>query len=272
MNTFKYSAADFSKLSANKAHQFAMVHSMMLYEANALYSFIPKNACSTLRFSVAKANGCVSAIEEGHWIHMNNSTFNASLGEAVKAAYTFTILRCPYRRLASLFLDKFVSKEPPAWGFRDHLDRTVELDDVTFREFVSHLKDPEVQELDIHWRPQVDFLIYEQYSDYFSLENFKHAISTLKEKINFEVVDARGLTNHGLDGFEMKHDHCYADFAAFDIALMKRKGQCPDHKAMYDKDLYRTVSELYAEDIELYTEKFGAADLLSENVISDAAG
>ena len=43
-------------------------HSMMLYRKNALYSFIPKNACSTLRLSTAIENGCIDGIEQGHYL------------------------------------------------------------------------------------------------------------------------------------------------------------------------------------------------------------
>ena len=139
MNKFKNTSANLNTLRQNGQHNFAMNHSMMLYKQNALYSFIPKNACSTLRLSVAITNGCINGIEQGHWIHANNQTFNATLGEAIKVDYSFVVLRCPFRRLASVFLDKFVAKEPDAWNYRSALQRKVNLDDLTFRDFVKSL-------------------------------------------------------------------------------------------------------------------------------------
>jgi hypothetical protein len=265
MNRFKYSSVTLSNLNQNTYHKFAMNHSMMLYEANALYSFIPKNACSTMRLSVAKANGCIDSIEQGHWIHANNGTFNATLGEAIKADYTFTILRCPFYRLASVFIDKFVAKELSAWQFRSRLGETIELDNLTFREFVTFLTKPGILKMNIHWRPQIDFMIYEKYSDYFSVENFKYAVSALKTNINLDVIDARKLTNHGTDGFAAVYDKLYADVAAFDIAVMKQEGKCPSYESMYDNELYQVVSRLYHDDIQLYTEMCNVEHLLNVN-------
>lgn len=235
----------------------------MLYRKNALYSFIPKNACSTLRLSTAIENGCIDGVEQGHWIHANNQTFNATLAEAIKVDYSFVVLRCPFRRLASVFLDKFVAKEPDAWQYRDALSRQVDLDNLTFRNFVLSLKKPFIFSSNIHWRPQCDFLVYENYSDYFSLEEFPQAISMLKDKINFDVVDARELTGHGTHKYQAVAEQCYADIAAFDIAIMKRKGLCPSHASLYDKELFALVSNLYRDDIDLYQQKCNEDHLLN---------
>ncbi|WOD06205.1 hypothetical protein [Marinomonas sp. GJ51-6] len=67
-------------------------------------------------------------------------------------------------------------------------------------------------------------MVYQDCSDYFCLENFSLAIKTLQEKIGFEVSDARSLTNHRTDAFEMLDEACYADMAVFDIAVMKEVG------------------------------------------------
>ena len=263
MNKFKYSSAsDLGNLRQNQRHNFAMKHSMMLYSKNALYSFIPKNACSTLRLSTAIENGCIDNIEKGHWIHANNGTFNATLGEAIKATYTFVILRCPYRRLASVYLDKFISKEPDAWQYRSTLGREVELDDLTFRDFVKSLQSPKIFNLNIHWRPQVDFLIYKKYSDYFCLENFDEIVTTLEREVNLKVVDARPLTKHETSRYKTISAKSFADTPAFDIATMKRNGECPSHASLYDDDVIDIIKNRYKADIALYTNKFGKEGLL----------
>jgi len=263
MNYFKHSASSYNSISQNSHHSFAMSYSMMVYGSNALYSFIPKNACSTLRLSVGIENGCIESIEQGHWIHKNSGTFNASLSEAIKAEYTFVILRCPFKRLASVYLDKFVSKESDAWLYRETLRREINLDDLTFREFVLSLKKSEILYSNIHWRPQSDFLIYKEYSDYFSLEDFPQVISNLKEKIDFNIIDARELTMHGTHQYKAINDQCYADVPAFDISVMKRSGQCPSHESLYDKELFYLVSQIYGSDIELYKEKCNEKNMLS---------
>ncbi|WP_373417475.1 sulfotransferase family 2 domain-containing protein, partial [Vibrio parahaemolyticus] len=73
----------------------------MIYNSNSLYTFIPKVACSTMRYTVARENGCVTGLSQANWIHNNNQTFNATLSEALRTDYSFVILRCPFSRLAS---------------------------------------------------------------------------------------------------------------------------------------------------------------------------
>jgi hypothetical protein len=259
---FNFSANSFNNINQNGQHQFAANHAMQIFHSNAIYSFIPKNGCSTLRLSVGIANGCIEGVDQGNWIHQNNQTFKPTLREATTAQYKFVVLRCPFRRLASVFLDKLVAKEPDAWQYRDLLKREVDLDNLTFAQFVKSLAVPPMKGANIHWKPQNTFLLYEQYDDYFALEHFDEAISTLKQKIDFNVVDARSLTGHGTDKFETLSDRCFANMAAFDIALLKRQGQCPSHQAMYNDELIGLVKRLYADDIKLYSDKCDATDLL----------
>jgi hypothetical protein len=94
----RYTRGNLQVLAQNAAHQFASQHALSFYAADAVYSFIPKNACSTMRYTLALANGAISGPRHFNWIHTNNLTFRASLAELAKAKYTFVILRDPYRR------------------------------------------------------------------------------------------------------------------------------------------------------------------------------
>jgi hypothetical protein len=259
---FNFTANSFNNLNQNGQHQFCMNYAMQMFNSNSIYSFIPKNGCSTLRLSVGIANGCIDSIEQGNWIHQNNQTFKPSLLDAATAKYKFVVLRCPFRRLASVFLDKFVAKEPDAWQYRNLLQREVNLDNLTFEKFVKSLTVPSVKDANIHWKPQNLFLLYKEYDDYFALEHFGKAITTLKEKIDFDVVDARSLTAHGTDKFEMMNNKDYSQTFAFDIAVLKRAGKCPSHKALYTSELIELVKKLYADDIALYSKHCDASDLL----------
>lgn len=259
---FNFSAKSFTNINQNGQHQFSMNYAIQVFNSNAIYSFIPKNGCSTLRLSVAIANSCISGIEQGNWIHQNNQTFKPTLKEAATAKYRFVVLRCPFRRLASVFLDKFVAKEPDAWQYRDLLKREVNLDDLTFEQFVKSLAVPPMKGANIHWKPQNLFLLYKKYDDYFALEHFDKAITALKDKIDFKVVDARSLTGHGTDKFEMLNDDNYSQTTAFDIAVFKREGKCPSHKALYTEELVQLVKKLYADDISLYCKRCDKNDLL----------
>lgn len=258
----RYSAANYEALEKNDKHSFAQKHSLNIYQSNSIYSFIPKNACSTMRTSIAYANGCIDNPQDFNWIHQNNQTFSASLSELIRADYTFVILRCPYARLASVYLDKFVSKYPPAWNFYHLIDREVDLDNLSFADFVNCLPKKAVHKGNIHWRSQVDFLVYQEYDDYFCLENFSEATKILKEKINLNIIDARKLTNHGVDNLTLIDNEDFSQTKTFDILKLKKEGYCPSPKSLYSKDIISKVGKLYREDIAFYQQHFDKSYLM----------
>lgn len=262
--TLRYAAGNYqSLLKQNARHSFALRHALRFYSANTIYTFIPKNACSTMRVSLAIANGCIQDKNDFNWIHLNNDTFSADLASALTAAYTFVILRCPYTRLASAYLDKIVGHYPDAWQLYDLTERKHKVSAMSFDFFIRQLQKKPVREGNIHWRPQVDFLLYERYDDYFALEEFAQAAQYLEHKIHLSVVDARNLTNHGTDHFAVIGEHGdYAHHSAFAIMQLKHAGQCPSPLALYTDELIAIVKKYYYDDIELYQSLFGSKNLL----------
>ncbi len=250
-------------LKKNPKHQLAMEHALRIYRSNSIYSFIPKNACSTMRLSLALENQCIQNKEDFNWIHHNNNTFSADLASLITADYTFVILRCPFARLASCYLDKIVDRHQDAWILYNLIDRTQELSDISFEVFVKLMQKAVIQEGNIHWQPQIDFLVYEEYDDYFCLEEFKTVVETLEEKIGLSIVDARDLTQHGLNHFEVVSEaESYAKVSPVDIFSLKRLGKCPDPKLLYNDELIEIVKDCYQPDIKLYTEIFGSKNLM----------
>ena len=254
-------AATNRPLAQNPAHKLAQSHALEIYPADAIYTFIPKNACSTMRVSVALANGAIASLEEGHFIHRNNPTWRAELRALATARYTFAILRCPFARLLSCYLDKIVNRHPPMWQLLDEIDRAVEPEALTFRRFVDVLAESRQVRFDIHWRPQVDFLVYETYDDLFDMADMAGAAATLRDRIGFEVVDARGLTGHGTDGLAVAPG-LGPDTPPLDLLIARRDGHMPYPRAMYDEPLVAAVHKHYAADIALMTRTFGAASVM----------
>jgi hypothetical protein len=211
-----------------------------------------------MRLSLAIANGCIPDSSYIDWIHDNNDTFQASLEDLITARYTFVILRDPLTRLASCFLDKIVSKAVPAHRLRELTEPTLDLDEISFRRFVELLADPTVLSGNMHWRPQAEFLVYERYDDYFSVEQFANAKAALRDRAALEIVDARPLTAHGLDHFDLlpvEHDHSLTPVS--EIARIKQRGQCPDPRSLYTPRLVDEVTRLFADDIALYRDRIG---------------
>ena len=248
----RYTYGNLQALAQNAAHQFAFQHALSIYAVDAVYSFIPKNACSTMRYTLAMANGAIAGPKHFNWIHTNNLTFRASLAELAKAKYTFVILRDPFRRIASCYLDKMVDQTTVAWTYHALTNYQTAPAMLTFREFVTNIK----YRLrgNEHWRPQLDFLVYEHYDDIFCLEAFSDAATALRSRIGIHVQDARGITKHGSEQFRpLDGEEPFADKPAYEIAALKRAGRIPRTAQLYDASLIAEVGQTYAADIAFYT-------------------
>lgn len=257
----RYATAKQVALARNKAHQFAAAHALVHYESGMIYSFIPKNACTTLRVSLAVANGCITDLADWTWVHPNNGTFQADLRDLATAPFTFTVLRCPHARLASVFLDKILTHTPEYWKLFRASGDTLTHDSLTFREFVSLVvDDPDMLEADIHWCPQVNFLVYEDYDAWYTVEDFAMATAGIEAQ-GLPVIDARGLSRHGTDQVSLVQEGCFADTPCRELVEMRRGGFLPAHAALYDDGLATQVAMAYAEDIGLYREHCDATRL-----------
>lgn len=276
----RYARQTHSALARNAGHAFAARHALSIYRPGAIYSLIPKNACSTMRYSIALANGFIKGPEDIGWIHENNDTFVARQDELVCADYTFVVLRCPFRRLASMFLNKFVSGEfrlDRMWNTPEQRKNRIarvwsgkfakdpwqeEWQEFTFRKFVDFLEHPQGLTFNSHWTPQVNFLVYESYDDVFQVENFSHCAIRLSARIGVDVQDARKLTGHGLTGATDVASARAADTSVRDLCNLIRTRSPPGYKTLYDPHLAKRVAQIYQADVNLYAQHFGAGGLL----------
>ena len=116
MRQFLHADIGVNPLASNQAHQFALRHAIRIFGSNAVYTLVPKNGCSTLRLSIALANGCIEEPSRVNWIHANNQSFPATTESAFLADYTFVVVRCPFERLYSAFMDKIVNIDVESWN------------------------------------------------------------------------------------------------------------------------------------------------------------
>ncbi len=257
-----FARADHGPLGSNAAHRFAVSHAMAIYRPEAVFTFIPKNACSMMRFSIAAENGCVASLDDVHWIHRNNHTFVPTLGELLRARFTFVILRDPFERLRSCFLDKIVRMEPNIWVVREETGRGFEPSELTFRSFVDLVANNPTA--DHHWRPQSDFLVYETYDAVFHMKDLSGMAAVLEERLGMTLHDVRDRLEHQVGHLEATGaPGAYADTPVHRLAAMRREGAAPSLEALHDGALVKTVERLYRQDLRLYARHTGLAPALS---------
>jgi hypothetical protein len=252
----RYARWDMGPLADNKKHCFSRDFTMNLYRHAAVFSFIPKNACTMMRFSIAVDNGFLSADDDVNWIHANNRTFNSSQSELATAKFTFTILRCPFDRLASTYLDKIVGMYRDAWDFRADGSKLGSASQASFTDFVTEITSGERIRRNQHWRPQMDFMIYSDYDRFYSFAKMPEMIKELKETMAFEAIDVRKAAAHDRSRLQIVEGD-FSTTPAFEIAAMKRSGTCPSTEALYNEQTLKLVEHHYRDDIRLYTLKTG---------------
>lgn len=245
---------EFIEITNNKLYNFSLKHALSVYPIDAVFSFIPKNACSSLRYSIAVANGFIDDISDINWIHKNNIAFMPTQRDVALAKYTFVVLRCPFTRVASSFFNQVVDGEI---DFKDTQGKKLS---INFNEFLSVIKSQNREHRNQHWRNQTDFLHYESYDEYFSLEKFSDAVSKL-EGHGLKIFDTREALNHDLAGID-RIDGNFSKVKEFEIKQMKSQGQIPTYRSMYGNDEIELVNQIYQDDIELYIKQFGKENLL----------
>lgn len=251
----RFTSPSNANLINNNSFQFAKKHALNIYPSNTIYTLIPKNACTSLRASIATANGFFDTSDNLkdriNWIHNNTYTFSAQIRELLRADYTFTILRCPFSRLASLFLDKFVDITPVAWNFYRNSNNAYPPETINFHKFIDLLQEqPHLRTSDIHWRCQTDFLIFKEYDDYFNFDNFSLIEPILENKIDLKLVDTRDITHHGKTKYR-KLDGDYSQMSTADLKLLKNSGSLPSDASLYTPELKEKVFKLYESDFNI---------------------
>ena len=142
------------------------------------------------------------------------------------------------------------------------MQRKLTPDALTFRLFIKAITQTELLRTNIHWQPQVDFLVYKEYDDYFNLENFSAAKEIIEKKAQLKIVDARPLTKHGTDRSVRVTDQPYADSLPAEIRALKAIGKVPDPAQLYDDQLIAVVKKTFKKDLDLYKNLFSAERLM----------
>lgn len=258
-NTFSKTKGEYINIEKNELHNFAKKYSAKHIHSNSICTWIPKNACSNIRYSIAIANGLISGYSDIEWIHSNNNSLGASNNELLNANYTFSILRNPFKRLLSYYLDKIVH-------YKNHKEQSVNDTsynhanilfkserDPSFQDFVDTLwEKPNLLNNDIHTKKQCDFMVFKKYDDYFAFEEYKETIAKIKAKTGLVIHDVRDVnTIKTTKGLEESDDFKYSQDARIIRELIK-DGKKPNPYQMYTADMAKKTAALYLPDILLY--------------------
>lgn len=228
---------------------------------NVVFTTMPKVACTSLQISFLAALGDTRFKDDVSNVHKRARDFLASDDQIANAAFTFTIHRDPFGRLASCFLDKIVRKTQKFLIDPDFA-RKLDPEKTTFRDFVDWLHEGDNLTANMHWRPQCAILLYKDYDKYVQFERMNEAFGALCEFGGFPLLEVIGIMPHTTHRFELVRGAGFADTPISQIRAMQDSGTCPAHDQLFDPALTARVAALYREDLERHASLFGQSALM----------
>lgn len=163
------------------AHRNISEFALFYDSLNVSYSYIPKNACTSLKLSLGVHDGTMDASASPHGLERAYITHSYA---PHMRARRFIVFREPFGRIVSAYLDKITRPvEDFAWsvcadilrnqrGVRaEHVAEYIQSGETpSFAEFVRYLSVRSDEQLNEHWRSQCAFYTFDWYDGVFPLE------------------------------------------------------------------------------------------------------
>lgn len=176
---------------------------------NIAYSSIPKCACSTIKKSLlmAELGELTELSKNSSKVHELVKPYQADINSSYPDAWNLVVIREPYERLLSAFLDKFCTAyENPERFVIDFLNKyNINLKELTFYRFLEVLnkafrdKDDTLNE---HWDSQFRFIDvnknYQLKYDFSSLNSLQY-LGNDKVKVAIKTIDEHSTPKSKID-------------------------------------------------------------------------
>ncbi len=248
-------------IANNQEHNFAKRFTLYNFSSSTMCTFIPKNACTSLRYSFALANGFVRDLDDIDWIHGNNDSQQATENELKNCCYSFIILRSPFTRLSSYFLDKLVGNSEEIFSSdksygNTFLNKFCKFENLTFEKYINIIwENPNIIYKDIHTRPQIDFILFDEYDKWISLDKLSKEIDEIELKSKIKFIDTRKNVNNTTQGYKKITNKYHGDITINELRDLKSKKLVPSHETLFNEETSYKILMTYLSDIFLYIEK-----------------
>jgi hypothetical protein len=232
---------------------FALRHLYVYPKLRLAYTFIPKNACTSMKQTLGAA--------EGWWAEGSGSIHEVSRRRLVPGLLRWSaaderivIIRDPWDRLLSAYQHWFLVRDDAMRrhameaGLADVLPDGASATDTTFAQFLQFLARTPDRRLNVHWRPQSSFLVGD-YTRWLRFECLAQDAAFLAER----GYPLRRAAGHGTSSLRSDLGTGWGEKPARALRRTKRqRGVLPTRVNMYDEALESLVAERFAEDVEIF--------------------
>lgn len=219
----------------------------------AIYFPIPKSACTLFATFIALNSDHAPDFNAGeHKIHSyrlknRNLQLNDVNALVSDRFFRFTVIRDPFTRLVSGYVDKLVKpvRNGLSWGTYERCGK------FSFEEVVESICNLSDAELEKHFRPQITFIRNVPMDHIGLFEHLELTFDVLKERFGVDVRNevAEQVHSPKRTGYEQGASTYVGALRAAEIS--KREG-IPPIEAFYNEDLRRKVAVRFKEDFDLY--------------------
>ena len=164
--------------------------------------------------------------------------------------YTFIVVRNPYSRLTSFYMNKVVYQGNPPWDYKDSYDNEIIIPHLgsgntgfSFEELVHELKKVNIRGAERHLKPQCVGVLGREFDKWVQLENFKEDIREVCEELDFDYdVITERKSNHFP---RIDIDYYIGDRPT---KWLRENGLPKDWRMFYNEETLEIVRQIYKED------------------------
>lgn len=241
---------------------FALGHTYLCRRKSILATLIPKNASSLIKAAFAWYDALPSAFDEmvanafsDVHVRFDGLLTVKNIYDLDAATKSLVVLRCPYRRAASAFLDKFVAapEEAIVRGIVKTTGKNVA--DITFQDFVYALVMSPDYWLDTHFRSQSSYISLDDYDHYFCVEDHQPLSAFLDSEFGEAIAELKKAAPEGINREQLPRvpvDGAWKMTARDLTELRRSNGVAPQYRSLYTDALISDLFKRYRDDIEMY--------------------